>query len=215
MRITALGHACVLIESDATRILVDPGTYTPGFEEERGVEAVFVTHQHGDHMAIDRIPRLMAFNPQATLYAETEASAQLAAAGLECQALAVDATVEVGDLSVTAVGGRHAIIHEDLGCIGNIGLVVEHDDIRFFHPGDSYEITPEGVDVLAVPLMAPWATLGETVDFLRAVQAPRWIPIHDALLSPAGRAGYLGNLTRMGPEQSTLVDPTVGASVDV
>ena len=214
MRITSLGHACVLIESDDVRILVDPGNYTPSFEEERGVDAVFVTHQHGDHMAIDRIPRLMAFNPQATLYAEPEASAQLVDAGLECRPLEVDAAVEVGDVTLRVVGGRHAIIHQDLGCIGNVGLVVEHDGRRFFHPGDSYEVAPEGIDLLAVPLMAPWATLGETADFLRAVKAPRWIPIHDALLSELGRTGYLGNLARLGPEESTLVDLPAGESTD-
>jgi L-ascorbate metabolism protein UlaG (beta-lactamase superfamily) len=42
MTITHFGHACVLVETDAARLLFDPGTLASGFESAREVDAVFI-----------------------------------------------------------------------------------------------------------------------------------------------------------------------------
>ena len=70
--------------------------------------------------------------------------------------------------------------------------------MTILHPGDSYEATPDGVDVAAVPLNAPWAAVKETVDFTRAVGAATFVPIHDGLLAPRGRGTYLGRVAELG-----------------
>jgi L-ascorbate metabolism protein UlaG (beta-lactamase superfamily) len=45
IRITHYGHACVLAElAGRTRVLFDPGTYSAGFEELTGLDAVLITH---------------------------------------------------------------------------------------------------------------------------------------------------------------------------
>ena len=91
-----------------------------------------------------------------------------------------------------AVGGEHATIHRDIPMIGNIGVLLRADgEPTLFHPGDAYAATPQGVDVLAVPLVAPWAALKETVEFTRAVGAPKAIPMHDAIVSDGGRGFYV------------------------
>jgi L-ascorbate metabolism protein UlaG (beta-lactamase superfamily) len=51
VRITHYGHACVLAElPDGTRVLFDPGTYSAGFEDLTGLDAVLITHEHPDTM---------------------------------------------------------------------------------------------------------------------------------------------------------------------
>ena len=70
--------------------------------------------------------------------------------------------------------------------------------VVLYHPGDMLEAVPDGIDVLAVPLSAPWEAVKETVEFVRAVGAPTAFPIHDAILSTTGRGLYqrvLGSLT--------------------
>jgi hypothetical protein len=120
----------------------------------------------------------------------------------------------VGGVTVTGVGGRHAVIHEDIPRIGNVGLLVAADgEPTLFHPGDMIDTAPDGVDVLAVPLNAPWCAAKETATFLRAVGAPAALPIHDALLSPAGRATYLRVLGGLLPERTQWVDAPNGEPV--
>jgi L-ascorbate metabolism protein UlaG (beta-lactamase superfamily) len=199
VQITHLGHSCVLVESEHARLLIDPGNYAQGWEETRGLDAVLVTHEHPDHLDRDRLPTLLSGNPHARLLAEPGVAGQLTGAvDREAEPLDAGASTKVGAVDVTATGGRHAVIHVDIPRIGNVGYLISGGGVVLYHPGDMLEAVPEGVDVLAVPLSAPWQAVKETVEFVRAVGAPRAFPIHDAILSAAGRALYqrvLGSLT--------------------
>ena len=82
MRITHLGHACLLVEAGGQRILVDPGAFSPGLADVTGLDVILVTHQHADHVDLLRLPVLMEINPQARLYAEPQAAAAMQEAGI-------------------------------------------------------------------------------------------------------------------------------------
>jgi hypothetical protein len=68
----------------------------------------------------------------------------------------------------------------------------------FFHPGDTYEHAPEGVDVLAVPLAAPWGKVSETVDFVRRVSPGVLFPIHDCTIAEAAYGIYWQHVANFG-----------------
>jgi L-ascorbate metabolism protein UlaG (beta-lactamase superfamily) len=207
MLITHLGHACVLLESGGARVLIDPGAFTHGFEELTGLDAVLITHAHPDHYDAERLPSLLDANDGARLIAEPEVSVELNRVGLEATPLHPGDSLDVAGLSVSAAGGVHAVIHEDIPRIGNVGLLLSAGgEPTFFHPGDSYEAVPDGVDVLAVPLTAPWAALKETVEFVRAVRPRVAVPIHDAIVNPIGRGLYLRNLGTLAPEGTQVRD---------
>jgi L-ascorbate metabolism protein UlaG (beta-lactamase superfamily) len=206
VKITHLGHAGLLIETGDARILVDPGVFTP-FTELTDLDAVIVTHQHFDHLDVERLPVLLEANDGARLLVETEAAAELDKVGIDAEALRVEATYTVGALTVTGVGGQHAVIHPEIPRIGNVGVLLQVDgEPTLFHPGDAYEYTPAGVDVLAMPLNAPWAKLSETVEFVRGVTPGRVFPIHDFLLKEQARGVYLGNIEKLLPEGTELLD---------
>lgn len=199
MRITHVGHACVLLEVAGQRLLIDPGTFAAGWEALTGLDALLITHTHPDHCDRERLPALLDANPGVAAYAEPDVAAELSVAGTSVQPLPSGHVLDVGDVRVTAVGGRHAVIHADIPRVGNVGLVVQApDEPTMMHPGDSYETTPSGVDVLAVPLNAPWSAFKETVDFVRKVGPKVAFPIHDGLLNDVGRALYLRQLTALG-----------------
>ena len=191
MRITHLGHACLLVEAAGARVLIDPGTLST-FNGTRGIDAIFVTHVHADHVDPTRLPALLADNPDTRLYADPHTTSELATRHeIRADALEPGATVDVRGLHVRVVGERHAFNHDHAPVVPNAGLVLSApDEPTLFHPGDAYDAEPGEIDILAHPLNAPWAASHNSLDFVRRLRPDVVIPIHDGLLSDAGRALY-------------------------
>lgn len=220
MRLTHFSHSCLLVEIDGTRVLTDPGEFSSGFEELTGLDAVIITHQHTDHVDVERLTVLLEANEDARLLAEPETAADLRQAGIEASPLHAGETVTIQGLPVRAAGGRHAVIHPDVPRIGNIALLIgtslaDGGSGLLLHPGDSYDVVPAGVDVLALPLWAPWTKTSETVEYLRAVRPTLAVPIHEGPLQPAARAIYLGHVTRLAPEGTVVRDLAGAGAVDL
>jgi L-ascorbate metabolism protein UlaG (beta-lactamase superfamily) len=211
MRLTHLGHACLLVEVAGTRLLVDPGVYSPDFTTLTELDAILLTHQHADHVDPDRLPALVAGNPDAQVIAEPETAALLldhAGDELSPISLAGQETTMVGSITVEGVGARHAFNHDGVPRCGNTGFVITADgEPTLFHPGDAYDGEPAPqVDVLALPVNAPWTAVRDTLDFANRI-SPRWVvPIHDALLSDLGREGYLAHVDGFTSKATVLQD---------
>lgn len=210
MDIEHLGHACLLLSQDGASLLVDPGTFSPDLDRRlRGVTgllAVLVTHAHPDHLDPDLVPLLERHAGVGGVHAEAGAADVVERAGGSPAVLQVGGAHTWGPFAVDVVGGQHAVIHPDVPRIGNVGLLVRvGGTTTVFHPGDAYDTVPAGVDVLALPLNAPWAAVRETVEFVRAVAPQVVVPVHDALLRPERREVYLGHVRRLGG--ATVHDP--------
>jgi L-ascorbate metabolism protein UlaG (beta-lactamase superfamily) len=68
-----------------------------------------------------------------------------------------------------------------------------------FHPGDAFTLPERPVDVLLLPVSAPWSKIAEVIDFARAVKPRLAVPIHDAILSDVGLALVDRVLGEQGP----------------
>ena len=112
MQVTHFGHSCVLLDTGAARLLIDPGTFSTGFEDVTGLDAVLVTHQHPDHLDPDRLPALLRANPDARLIVDSGTAGQLG--GVDHEAVEPGATVTVAGARVEVLGGQHAVIHPDI-----------------------------------------------------------------------------------------------------
>lgn len=207
MQITHLGHACLLVEVGGQRVLIDPGTFSDAaFEGVSELTAVVITHQHADHCDLERVPGLLADNPRAAVLAEPQTAEALAEAGLgaRTERMAAGETVRLGDgaVELTPVGERHAHIHPYVPQVGNLGVVLRAEgEPVLYHPGDALDGEPGEVDLLGVPVNAPWGKVAEMIEFVRRVQPRRAvIPIHDALLSPTGRGMYLKHIGDFGAD---------------
>ena len=215
MRITHLGHSCLLVQVRGQRILIDPGAFSPGAVDLTELDVILVTHQHGDHLDLPRLPALLEINPQARLYAEPQAALVMEKAGIGAEYIVADKTLTFGPVEVTPVGQMHALINEALPRVGNLGAVIRAEgEPSLFHPGDAYDGEPGQIDILALPLNAPWTASRDTIAFAQRIRPRLCIPIHDALLSTVGRELYLSQVKTFGPAGMRVRDLADGLAAD-
>jgi L-ascorbate metabolism protein UlaG (beta-lactamase superfamily) len=197
MQVTHFGHSCVLLDTGAARLLIDPGTFSADFEGLTGLDAVLVTHQHPDHLDPERLPALLRGNPDARLIVDPGTAGQLD--DVDHETVEPGATLQVAGARVEVLGGQHAVIHPDIPRIVNNAYLVDGSHL---HPGDSLDTVPDDVDVLFLPAAAPWSKISETIEYLRAVAPRTAVPIHQAIL--ASTTIFYGHLDRLGPEKTTF-----------
>ena len=194
MKLTHLGHACLLVETDGARLLLDPGTMS-SFEGLRDLDAVLVTHQHPDHVGAPRLAALLAANPGARLVVDPDSVTDVAGLPAAHVVARPGDRMTFGGTTVEVLGGLHAAVYGPVPGCTNSAYVV--DDGALFHPGDSFFVPDRPVDVLAVAVDGPWLKLSEAVDYVHAVSPRVAVPIHEGETKDPGK--YAGMLTAFSP----------------
>ncbi len=191
MRLVKFGHACVRLDKDERRIVIDPGVFTPETEALEGVEAILVTHEHADHVDAARLADHLAAMPETRLVASPAVLARLGhlCPAVQTVGVADGETVRIAGFEVRGVGRVHHVGHPDVAPVPNTGFLI---DGEVLHPGDA--LPPVAAPTLLVPLQAPWMAVGDLVRYLRAVKSRRAYAIHDGLLNEHGLALWDGVL---------------------
>jgi L-ascorbate metabolism protein UlaG (beta-lactamase superfamily) len=200
MRLTKFGHSCLLVEEGGTRLLLDPGALSDGFEDLQGLTAILYTHQHADHLDLDRVRRLLDGNPGVRVVSDEGSADQLGQAGAEVEVVHDGDELDLSGVGVRAVGRDHAVIHPDVPIVPNVGYLVGG---RLFHPGDAFTPPGQPIEVLALPAGAPWLRLADSVDYLREVAPAVAVPVHEKVLSPVGIGLSYRQLEALGARGST------------
>lgn len=202
IRITYVGHACVLIEAAGMRILTDPvlrprighvRRIAPppeaGLLEE--IDAVLVSHAHHDHLDVPSL-RSIPGSPRALCPAP--AAAALRSAGMRPEVVSAGEAVDLGEsLVVEATPARHDGRRWPIGGEGEaIGFVVRCPGDAgpgIYFAGDTgafaamADIGPVGIALLPVAGWGPRLGPGhldpaEAAEAAVAVGAGVAIPIH-------------------------------------
>jgi len=171
VEIEYIGHAAFLVRSpEGTEVLLDPyaSRVWIGYDFPSGVhpDAVAITHPHYDH----------------------DAGRYRGAPFPWPDAIVVDGpgTVEVGDITVTGIEGKHADPYGmEFGQLNTI-MLLEVAGIRLIHVGDNGPLSPAAaaaigaVDVLMMPMDSAYHILSpeETAEMRRMVSHRVLIPIH-------------------------------------
>jgi L-ascorbate metabolism protein UlaG (beta-lactamase superfamily) len=210
MKVTKFEHATLLVSIGDDNLIIDPGVYLSLADFSRTL-AVVITHEHQDHWTPDQLSRILEKSPDARIFGP--AGVAKAAAEFEIEVVKHGDKIEVGPFALEFFGEKHAVIHESIPVIDNVGVLVNDE---LYYAGDSYTIPDAAVGTLAAPLGAPWLKIGDAMDFILAVKPQRAFFAHDMTLSVAGKGMHVARLkwaTEQG--EGTFHELDVNESLDI
>lgn len=182
MKLTKYEHACFTIEDNDEVIVVDPGNYSTDFIAPSNVVAIVITHEHADHFDHDHVAAIINENPNAIIISNESVTSRVEV--FKSQTVSARDTIEIGNFRLEFFGGKHALIHDTIPTIDNLGVFINE---TVYYPGDSFALINKPIDVLALPVGAPWLKIGEVIDFLATTKPLLAFPTHDAVLSGIGK----------------------------
>ena len=208
MNVNKYEHACLVLEHENQRLVIDPGGFTAPLPPLENVTAIVITHQHPDHWTSEQLRRIRENNPDAPIFGPAGVAA--AASNWNVTTVVAGASETVGAWTLEFFGGEHAVIHETIPVIDNLGVLVNGE---FWYGGDSFTVPPKPVASAAIPAGAPWLKISEVMDYVAELAPNRAIQTHDAVLSDRGlslsaaritdvMAGYGGEFTVLQPGES-------------
>jgi L-ascorbate metabolism protein UlaG (beta-lactamase superfamily) len=208
MNVTKYEHACLVLEHKNQRLVIDPGNFTGLLPPLTNVTAIVITHQHPDHWCSEQLERIRENNPDAPIFGPAGVAA--AASDWNITTVVDGAAETAGAWTLEFFGGKHAVIHESIPIIDNLGVLVNGE---FWYGGDSFTVPPKPVVSAAIPAGAPWLKISEVMDYVATLAPKRAFPTHDAVLSDRGlalsvarisdvMAGFGGELTVLRPGET-------------
>ncbi len=192
MKIKKIGHCCLIIETKGKRIMTDPGTFSTAQDEEKNIDMIIISHEHADHFHIESVKNVLANNPHATVVTNSAVGKLLDAEGIAHQLLEHGGAMTLLDIALEGYGEHHAEIYKQMGQVQNTGYFI---DGALFYPGDAFTNPNKPVDILALPVAAPWLKFSEVMEYAIAVKPKRAFPVHDAIMkSPSMMQSMISGL---------------------
>ena len=179
MKITKLGHCCLLIEIRGTRFLTDPGTYTTVQNSVKDIDFVVISHEHTDHLHIESLKIVLGNNPRAKLICNSSVGIMLEKESIPYTKIADGDSLEFGGVPIAGHGVKHASIYKSYEQVENTGYMFDN---KLFYPGDAFHNPDVPVDILAFPVTGPWCTIAQAVDYALEVKPRVAFPVHDGNL---------------------------------
>ncbi|BCY15247.1 MBL fold metallo-hydrolase [Actinoplanes sp. L3-i22] len=195
MELRKFGHACVTLERDGRRLVVDPGGLTPE-DAFAGADAVLVTHEHFDHFSGPKLAAALAANPALEVWTNAAVAAAFDGDPARVHVVGEGDTFTANGFEVRAYGRWHAEVHPDMPRVPNTGFLI---DGALFHPGDALTVPDVPVRTLLLPIHGPWSRVADLIDWVREVKPVRAIGVHDGALNPVGLAMLANFLGDQGP----------------
>ncbi len=210
MNITKFGHCCLLIKEGSALILTDPGNYND-VPEISDLDAILLTHEHGDHVHIESIKRLRALNPDVVIITHDGVGKILTKEDIPHVLIKDMETIFVKEVSITSYGTEHAHICEGILTPRNTGFMINK---KLFYPGDSFHNPGVKIEILALPVSGPWMRIEDAVEYAKQINPKVVFPVHDGMLKQDHRLGPTRNvpraiLTPLGVEYRDMVEGSV------
>jgi L-ascorbate metabolism protein UlaG (beta-lactamase superfamily) len=184
MKITKIGHCCLVIEENGVKIMTDPGNFSTGQDEVTAIHAVLITHEHADHLHIESLKKVLANNPTARVITNNAVSEILKKENIACDIVGHKDETDVNGLLVQGFGDTHAEIYITVPSVENTGYMIGG---KLFYPGDAFYDPGCPVHTLALPVAGPWMKISDAIEYARTVHPKVCFPVHDGMYKDPSR----------------------------
>ncbi len=175
-------HSCLLLEENGKRLLIDPGLFC--FVENKikpedigPVDIILLTHRHPDHYYPDALKYFVSKN-NVKIICNEEISDLLKKENIESEIVNPCEAKAAEGFTIQSFEAPHGCLPVEVP--HNLAFLINN---KFLHPGDSFEVKEvDGLEVLALPMSGPWATLTEGLEFAKRLKPKIVVPIHDAII---------------------------------
>ncbi len=205
MKITKFVHSCLLVETPDRVAVFDPGgfaTLDPAKLDR--LDDIFITHNHGDHLNVDLIKKLVAKFPKVRIFATAQGVEDLKAAGITATndppegAELFDSPHETTE-PLFPTPQEHGIHY--------LGMLTD--------PGDSHHFA-ETKAILALPVQAPWGGTIAAAALALKLKPKYVIPVHDWHWNDQARASMYNMLEGVFKEAGiTFIKPVNGEAFEI
>ncbi len=182
MKITKYDHACLFLEDNGNKLVIDPGCFSKLPDDLHGINVVVVTEEHVDHYDLDNLKRILDQSPAATIYSTTKVVETLGTEKIEAKAMTGKQTIQDSGFTISFYETDHAPIYQNTPCKS---LSVKIND-ALYYPSDTFQAINDEVEVLALPTSGPWFKVSEAVDLANAVKSKKLLPTHNGLNNDTG-----------------------------
>jgi len=210
MKITKLGHCCLVIEESGLRILTDPGSWTTAQNEVKNIDIVLITHEHPDHLHIESVVKILANNPQAKIITVNAVGKLLEKENIEYHVVGHHDSAEEKGVLIEGFGERHADIYPGIPVVENTGYRIAE---KFWYPGDAFFNPGKSVEILALPIAGPWMKISEVLDYAISLKPKFCLPVHDGMLGIRGPYDILPKKF-LGLKEIEFIVPELGKEIE-
>lgn len=171
MKITRYFQSCLLIEENTVRILIDPsGQEAQASEKFGNLDAVFYTHEHGDHFDADLAKKFI--DQQIAVYTNASTAKQVEA---KTNQINDNQEINIKGLKVRAIELPHCLMPDGTEGPQNTGYLINK---KFFHPGDGYKLEDLQVENMALPVIGPDISVKDAFAFASQLNVKNIVPVH-------------------------------------
>lgn len=212
MKVKKIGHCCFVAEpKEGVKIMTDPGDFSKGQEFEKNISAILITHEHGDHLHVESLRKILANNPDAIVITNTAVGKILDGEKITYVKVEDAQTYVLSGVNITGFGDLHAEIYENIGRVQNTGYMI--GDLCY--PGDSFNMPKGKVDILALPVAGPWMRMKDALLYAQALRPRTSFPVHDAFIHEWASFIYKWPTTVLGPLGIDFKRLELGQEIDL
>lgn len=179
-------HSCLLLEKEGQQLLFDPGTFSfvEGLvrpETFGQVTYIIITHSHPDHLDVDALTKIVALSG-AEVWSTGEVAEKLKPAGVRVREIE-QGNLQLGRFTLQAI----PVAHEPILADHLPSMFAFLIDGKVLNTVDSFSdklLAFQGVELLMLPVMAPFLTEMTIARFVEKMQPKAILPLHDGYAKP-------------------------------